>query len=206
MNSKKINLCSKLFSLGIIISLFSGCAKYRAKPLKKLFTPAFQEQTISFDYHILNKQECKKYLDRDVMSKGYQPIHLTIVNNSNRYLNLSLDNFSLLCISPSTVAKSVHFSTAGRAAGYTVASILTFGLFLIPAVVDGVGSSKANKELDADFEIKSIKDRIIAPHHTINGLIFTPKEGFDKDFSFVLVGQERKERFILSTSQLSIKT
>lgn len=164
-----------------------------------------QEQAISFEYHVLDIEECETYLDRDVISEGYQPIHLTITNNSNKYLNLSLDDFSLLCISPSTVAKSVHTSTAGRVAGYTVAGILTFGLFLIPAVVDGVGSSKANKKLDADFENKSIKDRVIAPHRTVNGLIFTPKEGFDEDFSFVLVGQEGKERFILSSSQRSVK-
>lgn len=205
MNSKKINLYAGLFSLGIILSLLSGCAKYKAKPLTKLSMPTTQERSISFEYHVLDRKECKKYLDRDVISKGYQPIHLTITNNSNKYLNLSLDDFSLLCVSPSTVAKSVHTSTAGRAAGYSVAGVLTFGVFFIPAIVDGVGSSKANKKLDADFENKSIEDRVIAPHRTINGLVFTPREGFEEDFSFVLIGREGKERFILSTSQRSIE-
>ncbi len=204
MNSQKVYSYFGLLSLNALLMLLSGCAQYKAKPLTKLLIPSSEEQSISFEYHVLDKKECKKYLDRNVISKGYQPIHLTIINNTNKYLNFSLDDFSLLCIAPKKVAKSVHTSTTGRIAGYTVAGILTFGLFFIPAVVDGIGSSKANKQLDTDFQNKSIENRVIAPHRTINGLVFTPREGFEDDFSFVLVSQDGKERFILSSTERNI--
>ena len=40
-------------------------------------------------------------------------------------------------------------------------------------------------------------------HRTINGLVFTPREGFEEDFQLCIIGREGKERFILSTSQHS---
>lgn len=191
--------------LGTILSLLSGCASYRPKPLKKLPVTLYHEESVSFEYHILDRKDCKKYLDRNVIRKGYQPIHLTITNNSHKYLHLSLSDFSVTCINPRTVAETVHTSTASRVAGYSILGFLTFGIFFIPAIVDGVGSSKANKKLDADFDFKSLDDQTIPPHRTINGLIFTPQEEFDCAFDFTLIDQASRERFALSTSQQTRK-
>jgi len=201
MNSKTKSSHFNFIALCALLTLLSGCASYKTTPLRKLPIAVSQEESISFEYHALNRKDCRKYLDRNVIAQGYQPIHLTITNNSDRYLHLSLSDFSLTCVDPHMVAKSVHTSTAARAAGYSVAGVLTCGLFFIPAVVDGIGSSKANKKLDADFDLKSIDDQTIPPHRTVNGLIFTPREKFDSEFDFTLIDQANKERFILSTSQ-----
>lgn len=205
MNSKKTSSYFSLIAVTALLSLLSGCASYKTTPLRKLPITVSQEESVSFEYHVLDRKDCKKYLDRNVMAQGYQPIHLTITNNSNKYLHLSLADCSLTCIEPHIVAKSVHTSTAARAAGYSVLGVLTCGLFFIPAVVDGVGSSEANKKLDNDFDCKTIGDQTIPPHRTINGLIFTPKEEFDSEFDFTLIDQANKERFTLSTLQRACK-
>ena len=72
----KFNLCL-IFIIGL-----SGCAVYKARPLPRL-NPADVDnnQSIGFAYHIFTEQDCKKFLDREVIKKGYQPVHITIINN-----------------------------------------------------------------------------------------------------------------------------
>src|SRR2546423_1022442 len=78
---------------------------YNAKPLCDLATEAIsQDNSISFAYRIFNKKDCIKYLDRDVIKKGYQPIQITLANNTNRYLKISRKNFSLATVSIDEVA------------------------------------------------------------------------------------------------------
>ena len=88
-----MNLGKKSLFLGGFIALITlaGCARYKANPLKKLVTPPAKttSQTIAFSHHELSKGECKLYLDRDVIAKGYQPVHIAFTNNSKNYFTLS---------------------------------------------------------------------------------------------------------------------
>ena len=71
------------------------------------------------------------------------------------------------------VAKACHTSTAGRATAYGVAALVLWP-FAIPAIVDGVKSHEANKELDKDFNEKNIEQMVINPHTTHNGSSYRP--------------------------------
>lgn len=199
-----------LFSLSFLCSLLlllSGCASYQARPLRSLIgstNSQSKEQTVSFDYHIFSKSDCKRYLDRDAIGKGYQPIQISLTNNTNRYLRLTIDSFSIPIICPEEVAEKMHTSTMQRAASYGVGAVFLFPL-IIPAVVDGIGSYQANQELDADFDQKAISNKIINPHSSINGLIFAPVEGFNPIFNFSVFDNETNERFVLSTSNQKLK-
>jgi len=157
----------------LAILVLSGCASYQPRSLNKL-TPIIpttvQEQFISFSYHVFSKEDCLKYLDRDILAKGYQPIHIGIINHSSRSYYLSLTNFSLPCASPIEIAQRVHTSTAKRVVAYGIPGLFIWP-FLIPAIIDGVGSAEANKHLDMDFENKSLKDQTINPFSSVDGLI-----------------------------------
>jgi hypothetical protein len=207
MNVKKISSWIGLLGLCIALLLLPGCAHYKAKPLRRLpVSRQTNEQTVSFEYHVLDRNDCKQYLDRNVQAKGYQPIQLTIENNSSRSLYFSLSSFDIPCISADEVASKVHTSTAGRAVGYTVAGLVTcIWLLFIPAIVDGVGSAKSNERLDVDFARKAIHNQVIAPNSTINGLIFVPYGNFNEHFSFSLADHEKNEHFRLSTLKHSAK-
>ncbi len=185
----------------------SGCANYQAKPLARLVIPANphnKEQKVTLSYRVFSKRDCQHYLDRDVIAKGYQPVHITICNNTNRVYNLCLDNFSIPCIDNQIVAEKVHTSTVKRAASYGVGALFFFPL-IIPAVVDGVGSSQANQQLDADFEHKALANQIINPFTTVNGLIFVPTKDFTHNFTIALADVSNNERVVLASNDFCIK-
>jgi len=203
---KPINFVVLSFLCVSLLGL-AGCASYQARPLKSLINQSSsesKEQSVSFVSHTFTKSDCKRYLDRDVIAKGYQPIQLTITNNSNRHLRLAMDSFSMPIVFPEEVAEKVHTSTIKRATSYGIGALF-IPILVIPAVVDGVGSSQANQKLDIDFDQKSMRDTVINPHSTINGLIFTPVEGFNPAFSFSVFDTKTNERFVFSTTSTQLK-
>lgn len=186
-----------LFALG-----FAGCARYSAYPLNRLSHKAStleKNESISFSYKIFSRTDCKKYLDRPVIDQGYQPIQITIVNNSERYLFISKSQFTFPCVSYKEVAQTVYTSTKRRVLGYGITGLFIWP-FLVPALVDGLGSSEANKKLDADFKQKSLKDQVIQPYNTATGIIFVPCESVDLEFGLALLDNNTNERFTLTTN------
>lgn len=183
-----------------MLAFLSGCAKYEAKPLKRLNLAALSatEPSVALAHRALDKDACKRYLDRDVISKGYQPVQITLTNNSDRNLEFSKDNMTLPYACASDVAPKVHTSTVGRAVGYGVVGLILWP-FLIPAVVDSVGSAEANNKLDQDFDKKELEDQLVRPHSTINGLVFVPEEDFRSDFAITLVDAKTHEKFVLTS-------
>ncbi len=197
---------SRVLFLGVIGFCFlSGCARYRAQHLNQLTVRSAQkkQQSVYFASKLFDREDCKKYLDRNVLRQGYQPIQITITNNTSSVLRFTKKDISLTCVSAMQVAKKVHTSTAGRAAGYGVAGLLIWP-FLIPAVVDGVGSSEANRDLDVDFGQKELVDQTINPFTTVNGLIFVPISECSPNFSIKLVNAQSGEELMLSAKNPSI--
>lgn len=150
-----------------------------------------------------NKQDCLTYLDRNVIAQGYQPIHITMANNSEKTFHFDPMNISLPTAPYYQVADLVHTSTKGRVLGYGIAS-LVFWPFLIPAVVDGLGSAEANKQLDIDFANKSLSCGILYAWNFLNGLIFVPFEYAAQHFEITLVDQETNDRYTVSTDKPEI--
>jgi hypothetical protein len=192
-----------LTTLLIFSFLFTSCASYQAQGLCNLSSDMIIT-TQSENVHLVSKAftrlDCKKYLDRDVISKGYQPVQIFIQNNSNKTYHFSPSRVSLASARADEVAQKVHTSTAGRAVSYGTAAVLTTGLFAIPAIVDGIKSSNANKALDNDFACKAAKDQIIYPYSNLNMLLFVPVENFQNTFSITLLDQKTEEAKILITT------
>lgn len=191
---------------GIALLLLSGCAHYNARPLSYLSVKApcyVDEQYITYNYRIFSKADCRKYLDRNVISKGFQPIQITIKNHSDRYLNFSLDSITLPCLSADEVAQSVRCSTSKRVTSYGIGSLF-LPVLIVPAVIDGFKSTEANELLFADFFRKVLKDQLIAPHATINGLIFVPSADAKEPLALTITDQETGEKFVLSQSDLKV--
>lgn len=191
---KKLSILQSICLPLILALTISSCASYEAVALNNLSPDIYVSKSQNYGgvriaAKAFNKIECKKYLDRDVISKGYQPIQLSIENNSNDNYYFSLSRISLPCARPEEVAEKVHTSTVGRATGYGAAALLTCGLFAIPAIVDGVKSSHANEALDSDFICKAAKDQTIYPYSHTNMLIFVPVNGFQSNFAITLIDE-----------------
>ena len=187
-----------LASLLIPLIALSSCASYKAASLNTLSSEIMlyntSEEQVVIVAKAFNKADCKKYLDRDVISKGYQPVQIYIQNNSDKNYHFSLDRINLACARPDEVADKVHTSTAGRVAGYTTAAVLSFGILVIPAVIDGVKSSQANDSLDNDFSAKTARDQIIYQHSHFNKLVFIPVNEYQQRFSITLLDEANKPK------------
>jgi hypothetical protein len=94
------------------------------------------------------------------------------------------------------VATRVHTNTVGRAVGYSVAGLFIWP-FIIPAIVDGIGSAEANEQLDADFAQKALRSQTVKPHATANGVIFVSCDDDCDDFTLTVTDQSN-QRFVLS--------
>jgi hypothetical protein len=193
MNKKFIST----LAITSVLDLFTGCASYNAISLNEpslqetLLSTNAQTEKISIVAKRFNKTDCQRYLDRDVISKGYQPIQLYIQNNSKSNYVFSLHRVSLNCASAEEVADKVHTSTIARAVGYGAGAILLWPL-AIPAVIDGVGSANANEALDNDYYSKTAQDQVIFPYAHINKLLFVSKYGLESTFTVTLMNQETK--------------
>lgn len=170
-----------------------GCAKYQVLSLEPL-KPEFHRSALSVEgvhvcHEVLDGVACKRYFNKDLKKAGIQPIQVTIANNSMRTLLLDLSRCSVPCMPGDEVAKKAHFNTAGRATGYGVAGLFIWPL-LVPAIVDGAGSSKANTQMDHDYASKGLKDQVIHPFDTADGVFFVPLERMSPNLTIHLVDRE----------------
>lgn len=176
-----------------LAALLTGCASYQASALNTLSSDVVQTKTTEGKKHevaiaakAFNKADCKRYLDRDVISEGYQPVQLYIENDSDNSYAFSLNRIDVPVADYEEVAHKVHTSTVGRAVGYGVGGLILWPLF-IPAVIDGFKSAQANEELDRDFSAKVARDEVVGPHSHINRLLFVPKKGYKSAFTVTLL-------------------
>lgn len=187
-----------VLAVASVLILLSGCASYQAASLNTLSSDAMVSgmpgrEEIVVVAKAFNKADCKRYLDRDVIAQGYQPIQLYIENKSDKNYAFSLSRVSLSCASPEEVAEKVHTSTVGRATGYGVGALFLWPL-AIPAIVDGVKSSQANDALDIDFSSKAARDQVIQPHAYFNKLLFVPSNEYQPAFTVTLMDQNSNKK------------
>jgi hypothetical protein len=142
-----------------------------------------------------DKADCKRYLDRNVISKGYQPVQIYIQNNSDKNYVFSMDRVSLPCARADEVAETVHTSTVGRIVGYGLGALVLWPL-VIPAIVDGLKSSEANASLDNDFAAKTAREQVIYKHSHLNKLIFVPLSDYQQNFNITLMDDANRPKTI----------
>jgi hypothetical protein len=182
--------------LSFLLILLTGCASYRALPLSYPEVHCMQAQPklpLTMMAKAFDKRDCQAYLDRDVIKEGYQPVQLFVQNNSPHHYLFTLNRVGIPVARSDQVAELVHTSTVGRVVGYSAAAVCTCGLFVIPAVVDGIKSAEANAQLDFDYFVKAAKDQIIPPFTCLNTLLFVPLPHFRPFFNVTLVEQETGE-------------
>ena len=187
-------LFAHLFTLVTLIS-FTSCASYRTNALEPLSAHISFDSSLRGLYWIAKSfdiNDCYTYLDRDVIRKGYRPVQLYIKNESPQTYSFSLDRISTPIASPQTVAELVHTSTAGRIIAYSLTGVL-----IIPAIVDGIKSYKANCALDRDYFSKTAKDQILAPYSKMNVILFIPEHTYQDQFTVTLIDVETNQPKVL---------
>jgi hypothetical protein len=174
------------WTLFLLTLLLTGCASYKASNLSALDPYSVRNYPEIDGMHIgckaFTKEDCLTYLGRNVIAKGYQPIQLTFQNTTDKTYIFSSKEISIPCTNTQEVAQSVYTSTLGRVVGYS--------LLVLPAIVDGVKSMKANSSLNEDFHEKAREHFIIPPGSYKKTLVFVPRAHYHPIFDLSLLEQE----------------
>lgn len=189
----------KLFNLSFLlvagILLLSGCAKYNAHKLAEPVGVVHQTNNVEVKAEALTDADCHYYFSRRALSKGYQPIQLCIKNGSNQNYILKANNIDLQIESRKNVARSLQLNTTGRVVGWGLPGLIAWPFF-IPAAVEGVKASDANKKLNDDFNQRVLNNDsriVIAPGSSINKVFFVMAENFKNKFDITLENKRSKE-------------
>lgn len=202
-----MKLKKSLYGIGsfVLATVLTSCASYSASPLcdpsPDLVYSAPKNEGVSIVSKAFTLEDCYKFLDRDVLAEGYQPVQIYIQNDSDKRYIFSLNRLNLPVARTEEVADKVHTSTVGRVVGYSVGALFLSPL-VIPAIVDGIKSSNANKALDHDFLAKAARDQIVFPHSRINSLIFVPSQSYQNFYTITLIDQDSSQPIVFNvTSQ-----
>ena len=169
----------KLFGfIAITVILLSGCASYNATRMPSADVMSFSNHQETDNLYVVakffNSKESKDVFGVSDVYKKYQPIYIAIDNKTKDTYEFNKNMLNITSIPTDEVAEKCGFNTAGRAAAYGVPGLLIWPL-LIPAVVDGVGSSQANDKMQRDYSNKEINNGRIAPSGNLNGIMFLNK-------------------------------
>jgi hypothetical protein len=192
----------KEIMLLLVLTLYlSGCASYRAGrlPTKDVFSyDNRQEQNGLFiAVKFFEPYEIRKIFQRNMQDNGVDPIFVVIDNRSKNTYQFAKSMVNKNVFDAEEVAKMCGFSTVGRATSYGVAGLFIWPL-LIPAVVDGVGSSQANTRMRDDYAYKEIKDERITPNGLLNGILFIERMKSGEEISIRLQNINTQETALFS--------
>lgn len=179
MKSKEGIKMKKLLSLVLVLMfLLQGCASYRAARLPSSDVSSFANHQnqggLKVVVKFFNARESKKSFGVGKLYRKFQPVYIAIDNRTKTAYEFKKRMLSKQTAPAEEVAKECGFNTVGRATAYGVAGLFFWPL-LIPAVVDGVGSSQANVKMEDDYMYKEIKDDRIQPNGLLNGIVFLDK-------------------------------
>ena len=202
----KINKITLLFLSCALMIHSVGYARYKAAPLRKMYQriDISTQESISFDYRILNCDDCKKYFNaKSIAKKGYQPIQVTFTNNSKYSIAISPASFSFRCAHAQDVAMNLHRNSIARGVGFGLGALI-FTPLIIPALTQSLTAARYNEDMDIDFEKKSFKNQVVPPYTTVDGIVFAERGQFNRDFTLTVKDIHRKDSLILSSRKYQL--
>ncbi len=188
ISKKAIILLSTLLGM---FCLFTPTAHLKTSTLPTVGTLRAEQTFLKSDsLQIMAKayteEESKKFLRKNLLKRGYQPVQITIQNNSREPFSLSTGSVDLPTASPSKVAKKLMISAIPRGIALRVASLF-FWPFMVPSTIDSIITTKTFKILRNDLESKLVKKETIAPYSIYNRIVFVPVKEFKGSFDITLI-------------------
>lgn len=174
-----------------IVLILPNCAKYEGKKLTAPYAPIHEKENIEVAKKDLTEKECKEYFGgRNILARGYQPVHIYVKNNTDKTLYLNPDYITLPLEPSSSVARKMY-----RNIGWKITKYFIIG-GPIWAAVEGLASNDANKMIKADMREKSVRlDKVIKirPYGIMNKVLFVAQENYSADFSISLMEEKSKK-------------
>jgi hypothetical protein len=201
-------LCISL-SLAFILIL-SGCASNKDALLQTVMPvfPPYSEtiDDVTLSCKTLSKEECKQIFDQNIIQKGYQPVLISIKNDTKRHMFFSSQEVSLPVCSPQEVTTKLNtygadwspvptgLSNGIGNAGPGILILLPFAIVGALAENAAEGVSQMNAETDRTFNELNSDNLLIKPNAEHSGIIFISKGDFKDSFFVNLVDKESNEK------------
>jgi len=206
---KKFFSLKKLFPIGLlgltsIFLLTTGWSRFQSHPLKPvtsdlLPTFALNHTKLSVVAKAMSPEESQQNFGHDLISRGVQPLQLSIQNNTSNEYSLCPSSVDLPRIEANKVAFKVTKSAIPRGVAYKIASIF-FWPFMVPSTIDSIRVITHHQHLKKDLMAKSVKQEVVAPYSTFHRVLFVPKEEFKDTFKVTLIDLETLEPTELDTT------
>jgi len=147
----------------------------------------FKDHGVHIRAKAYNVEECRAYLKRNLLSKGLNPIQVTIQNNTEKSYILSKEGVDLPDLSPAAVAHTVNRGYIPRSIAFKVAAFF-FWPFMIPGAIDTVLTLRNHFELKGDYAAKSVKEEgeLLLPYSTTHRVIFVRNQHLTEQFTLYL--------------------
>lgn len=190
----KKHLPSTLAVLASIFLLTTGFSKYQNHPLKSVTTdimPSFSlnDAKVMVYAKAMTPADSKRSFGHDLISRGVQPVQITVENNTSDEYSMCASSVDLPHIKASKVAFKVTKSTIPRSIGYKIAGFL-FWPFMIPGTIDSIRAMSHHQKLKRDIIAKSMKEEVVAPYSTYNRVLFVPEKDYQETFKVTLIELE----------------
>lgn len=159
------------------------------------------DKRVDIQIKTLTSTESRALLGYDLPSKGVQPLHLTIQNNSPESYSLHLEAIDVNSIDPRDVAKKIRKEAIPRMVGFKILGMF-FWPFMIPGTIDSIHTLHSYKVLKKDYQAKAVKNEVIPVYSTFNRILFVPQEDFKKEFTITLIDLHRLEPLIFTITMV----
>lgn len=190
MKNKSFYIISGIIGLFSILTIRENYVQNSSHPSYTSLTPFSEdEEGLEVSYKKLTEEESKAYLSRNLIGKGFQPVHITIQNNSPNTYEIAPSSVSLPLASAKDVAFEFTKSAIPRSIGFKIASFF-FWPFMIPSTIDSIKTYKTHQSMKKNFAAKAVKDEIILPYSTVHRVLYVPIEEFSDTFSIALVNKK----------------
>lgn len=155
----------------LIMLLICGCAKYNPQPLRPIgLDQKIEEQNnVQVAKKVLTEEECRTAFDRRIIKRGYQPVQISIRNNSNKNYILDSSDMNLTLAPIQSVTKKLHRDPVTKGIKYFIIAGPVWGIF------EGLNSQNVNNQITADLNERCLDEtRIvnIKPHQSLNTVVF----------------------------------
>jgi hypothetical protein len=159
------------------------------------------DKMVDIQIKTLTSTESRELLGHDLPSKGVQPLHLTIQNNTPESYSFNPEAIDLSSINPRDVAKKIRKGAIPRMVGFKILGML-FWPFMIPGTIDSIHTMHTYKVLKKDYQAKAVKDEVIPVYSTFNRILFVPKDEFKKEFTITLIDLHKLEPLVFTINMV----
>lgn len=150
----------------------------------------------------VSQEESKLILQGDLISQGYQPIQISIQNNTPKTFVIHTDNLATIQVPSQTLANEFLTSSIPRSIGLKVASFF-FWFLAIPSTIDTIYTMNAYHSLKRDYLAKELRNEQIPPYATVNRILFIKADQCKPPFPIKLIDKHSGEELIFNAEMTS---